>query len=382
MVKRLFLRVNCLILKVNFFTFVLINEFEVNLLMKIAWFRSVKTFAIGWFFGMLIWRIIRNAGLRDYLESLQMGASYTNVALFILVVSLLAGLIFGSIQYYNGNSSKSKISFRLQLIKALSIHLLVMLALYLILFLLIRFYQVRPVESFINFILNPLALVTLFYSICINAIIVLVIHVNELLGRGNLLKLITGKFYVPKEEYRAFMFLDLVSSTHIAEDLGHMKYSAFIQDCFHDLSVVDGTGAQVYQYVGDEVVLTWKLHRSFDLSVCLKAYYCFKDRLNSKQDYYSSTYGYVPKFTAGLHCGPIIVTEVGRLKREIAYHGDTINVASRIQGKCRELDSELLISKIARDKISSNDYTFKSLDFIQLRGKSESTEIFRVQKKL
>lgn len=348
--------------------------------MNIAWFRSVRTFTLGWFIGMVIWRIIRNAGLRTYLETLQMGTSLNNVLIFIAVVSVIAGLIFGSLQYFNESSSKRKSSFRLQLLKALLIHFVVMLALYLLLFLLMRFYEVRPVESFKNFILNPLALVTLFYSFCINAIIIIVRHINELLGRGNLLKLITGRFYLPKEEQRAFMFLDLVSSTHIAEHLGHLKYSAFIQDCFHDLSVVERTGAQVYQYVGDEVVLTWNISSAFNFEMCLHAYYQFISRLDSRKEYYSQSYGFTPHFTAGLHCGPIIVTEVGSLKREIAYHGDTINVASRIQGKCRELQSDFLISSLVKDQISSNKYEFNSIDSIVLRGKSEQTKIFSVEK--
>ncbi|MBO6630635.1 MAG: adenylate/guanylate cyclase domain-containing protein [Psychroserpens sp.] len=349
--------------------------------MNKAWLRSIRTFTLGWFIGMVVWRIIRNAGLRTYLESLQIGASSINVLIFIAIVSILAGLIFGSIQYYNERFSKLKSSFRLQLFKALVIHLIVMLSLYLLLFLLIRIYEVRLVESFKNFILNPLALATLFYSFCINAIIIVVRHVNDLLGRGNLLKLITGRFYQPKEEYRAFMFLDLVSSTHIAEQLGHLNYSAFIQDCFHDLSAVERTLAQVYQYVGDEVVLTWKVPNSFNYEICLEAYFLFIDRLASRKDYYIQAYGIEPHFTAGLHCGPIIVTEVGSLKREIAYHGDTINVASRIRGKCRDLQCDLLISSDLKDHVNSNAFIIKSMDTITLRGKSVGTEIFSVQSK-
>ena len=62
-----------------------------------------------------------------------------------------------------------------------------------------------------------------------------------------------------KEEERIFLFLDMRSSTHIAESLGAMKYSQLVQDCFADLyQAVQQTGAHIYQYVGDEAVLTWK----------------------------------------------------------------------------------------------------------------------------
>ncbi|WP_219011061.1 hypothetical protein [Aquimarina litoralis] len=47
------------------------------------------------------------------------------------------------------------------------------------------------------------------------------------------------------------MFLDLNSSTSIAEKIGHMKYSQLIQDCFDQLDMTEDFGAEIYQYVGD-----------------------------------------------------------------------------------------------------------------------------------
>ena len=86
-----------------------------------------------------------------------------------------------------------------------------------------------------------------------------------MLGKGNLLKIVTGQFYVPKEDRRIFMFLDLRSSTAVAERLGHVQYSLLIQDCFRDLAVVEDFMAEVYQYVGDEAVLVWKIEEGCDL---------------------------------------------------------------------------------------------------------------------
>lgn len=51
-------------------------------------------------------------------------------------------------------------------------------------------------------------------------------------------KLVTGRFCTPTAEERNFMFLDLQASTTLAEQLGHIKYSMLIQDCFNDLGVV------------------------------------------------------------------------------------------------------------------------------------------------
>ena len=83
---------------------------------------------------------------------------------------------------------------------------------------------------------------------------------NRKFGYGVLWNLITGYYRNPKEEKKVFMFLDLQSSTSIDEQLGHLKYSQLIQDCFYDLNMIlNRYNAEIYQYVGDEAVLTCKL---------------------------------------------------------------------------------------------------------------------------
>src|SRR5688572_6403514 len=61
-------------------------------------------------------------------------------------------------------------------------------------------------------------------------------QVNKKYGPGVLVPLLFGKYRNPVEEERIFMFMDLKSSTSIAEKLGHLKYSACIRDCFFDIN--------------------------------------------------------------------------------------------------------------------------------------------------
>lgn len=72
------------------------------------------------------------------------------------------------------------------------------------------------------------------------------------------------------------------------------------------------------------------------------------------------------------------MTEVGKYKKEIAYHGDTINTSARIQSKCNDLKQELLISVNLRDKLGDTGFTFDRLDSIALRGKEKKVPIYGV----
>jgi len=199
-------------------------------------------------------------------------------------------------------------------------------------------------------------------------------------GPGNLWKMLIGSFHHPKEENRIFMFLDLKSSTTIAEKLGHIKYSRLIQDCFTDLYIVEQNEAEVYQYLGDEAILSWDVSSGIKDNNCLEAYFNFTHLLNSKKDYYSTEYGIVPEFKAGMNGGKVTVAEVGVIKKDIAFHGDTLNTASRIQDKCLELRKNLLISGFLEKKLSWNKkFVRQPIGKIQLRGKEREIQIFSVE---
>ncbi|MCZ6520585.1 MAG: adenylate/guanylate cyclase domain-containing protein [Bacteroidetes bacterium] len=231
----------------------------------------------------------------------------------------------------------------------------------------------------IKFFLNKNVVVILTYTAIISFSINFFNQLNAKFGPGNLWKMLTGKFHHPRQEERIFMFLDLQSSTTHAEKLGHIKFSELIQDCFRDLSVVIRYKAEIYQYVGDEVVLSWSIQDGLENTNCLRAYYGYQGVLNKKKDYYLSKYGFVPFFKAGLNMGQVTIAEVGEIKREIAFHGDTLNTAARIQGMCNEEGKGLLISERLAENIGKqNEFKTDLIGNVLLRGKENKLNVYSV----
>ena len=113
---------------------------------------------------------------------------------------------------------------------------------------------------------------------------------------------------------------------------------------FYDInSMITRYHGEIYQYVGDEIVITWeKVHATENFN-CIHLYYNFMNRIYERSDYYLSKFGPVPEFKAGMNCGHVTVAEVGAIVREIAYHGDIIDTASRIQHQCNKYGKRLLI---------------------------------------
>ena len=181
-------------------------------------------------------------------------------------------------------------------------------------------------------------------------------------------------------EQRVFLFMDLEGSTGIAERLGPSEYSRFIRHCFQELTdVVVTHGAQVYQYVGDEVVLTWPGTSEEARCRCVRAYYQFRERLSERHEWYRAQFDCAPTFRGGIEAGPVAATEVGDVKREIAYHGDALNTAARLLEMCKSVGAELLATERIQEAVTATAGFRADLQTqVALRGQTHETAVYRI----
>jgi len=227
---------------------------------------------------------------------------------------------------------------------------------------------------------SPSQLVLVAYTLVVYALLVFFLQVNHLLGEGILWKFLRGKYHHPREEERIFMFLDMKSSTTIAEQLGHVRFYSLLNELFHEISYpVVQTKAEIYQYVGDEVVLTWEVNNGLENSNCLKTFFMFQDRLQKNGENYVKNFGVKPEFKAGLHFGKVISAQIGDLKREIVYNGDVLNTTARIQNECNNYQRDCLVSGTLMDRLKNmNEYDCEKIGNVTLRGKESQVELFSV----
>ena len=87
-----------------------------------------------------------------------------------------------------------------------------------------------------------------------------VILLSLFFEKGILVNYLIGKYHKPRIEERIFMFLDLNNATTIAESIVSTMYSNLLSDFFKDIDLaITKTKGVVFQYVGDEVVVIWKM---------------------------------------------------------------------------------------------------------------------------
>ncbi|NND78433.1 MAG: adenylate/guanylate cyclase domain-containing protein [Maribacter sp.] len=205
-------------------------------------------------------------------------------------------------------------------------------------------------------------------------------EVSANLGISVLHNFFVGKYHKPKVEERIFMFLDMKSSTTIAEKLGHEKYFQMLNAYYSDFtdSIINHNG-EIYQYVGDEIVISWSLKNGLGDNNFLKCFFSLKAALFNQSKRYLSKYGVIPTFKAGFHFGKVTIGEIGELKKDIIFTGDVLNTTARIQGLCNTFNVDLLISGQLRNKMMpAPNFQIKSLGKKELRGKKELIELFTV----
>ena len=246
-------------------------------------------------------------------------------------------------------------------------------------------FSIFPYDSFINLLINYFFsqnyLVNIITIYPILLILISIDQINSLHRKGELWNFITGKYHNPREVNRIFCFIDLKGSTTIAEKLGNIRFANFIKDYYSDISAaIIKTDAQIYQYVGDEIVLSWSYRQGLKNNNMLQCFFLMKKLIDRKKDIYLSKYGYFPEFRAGMHGGPVIVTWIGEVKKEIVYIGDVLNTGSRIQENCKRLKKDFLISKKLLNLLkSTTEISFSFVEKIIPRGKHEPVELYSLE---
>lgn len=226
-------------------------------------------------------------------------------------------------------------------------------------------------NTFVSFVID-MGLMTL--------ISIVLLEVTDKYGPGMFWLMLSGEYHRPKIENRIIIFLDINESTSIAESLGHEKYFRMLRDFFSDITIpVLANEGEIYQYVGDEVVLTWPNtpeNKIKSLKFIRNTFYLL-ERLAKR---YQKKYAYVPKFKAGIHAGEVTAGFVGLIKKELIYSGDTMNTAARIRSMCNELNESFILSEdFMNDFHQPFGYQIVKIGTMELKGRLEPVKLFSLK---
>jgi adenylate cyclase len=187
---------------------------------------------------------------------------------------------------------------------------------------------------------------SIVFSIVMSITANFVFEMGGLLGYGTLKNLLTGRYVHPRLEKRAFLLIDMKDSTGMAERLGPLRFHELLNDFFRDIAdAALECDAEIHKYVGDEAILTtWSGAKALGDGDCLACPFIAQDCIEANRSRYLARFGTVPAFRAAVHFGEIVTGEIGDVRREIAYVGDTLNVAARLLDAAKQLGRDVLVS--------------------------------------
>lgn len=338
-----------------------------------------------WVFILLVYVVLRYGG--SYLSHPEVVVFYDKLSTTDLVLYTVAGGVFlggllATLRLFLYRKMCKKYSVGRSILWQTFANLMVFTFLVIIYILLHSFrlgYTIYDVQYFLtDFYSLPALVILLGFFTYASLQFSLLLEADKKLGMNVLANLLLGKYHYPKQENRIFMFLDMKDSTKTAEALGHLKYSRYLQNIFKLLTeIVIDSKAEIYQFVGDEVVLTWKSEIGYRNNNALHLFYGFQKLLEANKAYFNNNYGVTPVFKAGIHRGEVSVAEVGEINTQIAFHGDVVNTTSRIQELCNVYNTNLLVSEkfMKGMKIRPTNYKENAAE-ISLRGRKQPVKIY------
>ena len=207
-------------------------------------------------------------------------------------------------------------------------------------------------------------------------------ELTRLIGGRVLFNVMIGRYRRPIREERILLFLDLAGSTTLAEKMGEVRVQDLLTRFFYDIDeAITAHGGEVHAYVGDEVIVTWPVTGGRRDRRCLDCFFAIRDRIAELAGQYQREFGLTPDFRAGLHAGPIVISECGNSRRQVAYFGDTVNVTARLQAQCKELGRSLLVSgDLLRliDRSQVDDLKVEAFGPTELRGRAAMLDVFSI----
>jgi len=226
---------------------------------------------------------------------------------------------------------------------------------------------------------------TVGFSLAVTAIFVITLQAASLIGRRTFRDLVLGRYRQPRPERRFFLFVDVIGSSAIAERLGALQVHRFLSAVISALAEpVAACGGEIYQYVGDEIVVTWLeadgTGREAQEALPLRCYSEMQSALAAAAPEFRERFGVEPALRAALHLGEVITGEVGEQRRAIVFHGDVMNATSRLEQATRELGCQFIVSADALQALGRPPgFAYRDLGALALRGRKEPLSAWAVE---
>jgi adenylate cyclase len=198
---------------------------------------------------------------------------------------------------------------------------------------------------------------------------------------------LTDKYFWGVEHDVTVMFCDLRGFTKLSEQRLSYDVVFLLNQYLGRMSeVITDTGGYVDKFMGDGIMAIFGMDKTAKAGAvealqAARAMGGVLDALN--QSLHEELRGRL-EMGIGLHSGMAILGRIGAAGRSsgasgVTALGDTVNTASRLEGACKELNVQAIISKVVLDKAGA-DMAALEIRQIEIRGREQPIEVVTVRR--
>lgn len=183
-----------------------------------------------------------------------------------------------------------------------------------------------------------------------------------------------------KREITSF-FSDVAGFTTIAESLPPEDMVNLLNDYLSEMTdIILFFGGTLDKYEGDAIVAFWNApleQPDHALRACRAALKCQR-RLGELRKDFNERFGHELAMRIGVNSGPAVVGNMGSRNRfDYTAIGDTVNLASRLEGACKHYKVPVLIGEETFDRVKDNIVS-READIIRVVGKKKPVRVFEI----
>lgn len=199
-------------------------------------------------------------------------------------------------------------------------------------------------------------------------------------------EILAGRVPLDGEMTRAtLLFSDLRDFTPFVESTHPKQVVSIMNQYFSEMAeAIKSNNGLILQYVGDEIeaVFGAPVPRDDHPDMAARAALDMKKRLIDLNERLK-TQGVAPfRHGIGIHTGAVLAGIIGSKERSsYALVGDTVNLASRIQGLTKEFACDIILSQTTHDLVA-DDYQMEALGAVRVKGKSQEVLTYKLLSRL
>jgi adenylate cyclase len=177
------------------------------------------------------------------------------------------------------------------------------------------------------------------------------------------------------------LFSDLIGFTTLSENADPEALVAQLNEYFTRMtSVVFSSGGTLDKFIGDAIMAVWGNVRSLgvaqDAKNCVAAALAMRRELRQLNDKWRSEHRMGLGMGIGINQGEVIVGNIGSYERmDPTVIGDSVNLASRLEGLTRIYGVDILVGTTAAELVRDEFY-LRSVARVQVKGKAKPADVF------